>query len=295
MAAAGTDRHRRVGRRRLRGLLRPTNRLDRSSPSTTPDRSPTWSAPVARPCPARRPRRSRSGTTARTRLPSARATPASGRPAGGTPSSGPPTRATRRHRTRHHSVRAQHLPGRPRPLLSRRIPRPAGWPPTGAAAGRPSAAPASLRPPTPGSSPTPTRAASAGSVASVPPSTRRSRPTATRSPTSRRATTTSPTRNLGQFAAAAGFDAASGLGTPVDQNLAPALQGADGCPSVAAVSPNTGPVSGGGRHHHLGGGFANATSVTFGSVGAGRIVAQSATSITVVPPKRRAPHALTSP
>ena len=73
--------------------------------------------------------------------------------------------------------------------------------------------------------------------------------------------------NLGHFAAATGFDAASGLGTPVDQNLSLALQGADGCPSVAAVSPNTGPVSGGGAITIDGGGFGNATSVTFGAVG----------------------------
>ena len=78
--------------------------------------------------------------------------------------------------------------------------------------------------------------------------------------------------NCGRFAAGAGFDAASGLGTPVDQNLALALQGADGCPSVAAVSPDTGPVSGAGAITIVGGGFANATSVTFGSAGAGRIV-----------------------
>ena len=90
--------------------------------------------------------------------------------------------------------------------------------------------------------------------------------------------------NLGQFAAATGFDAASGLGTPVDPNLTLALQGAQGCPSVAAVSPNTGPVSGGGAITIIGGGFANASSVTFGSAGPGRIVAESATSITVVPP-----------
>ena len=90
--------------------------------------------------------------------------------------------------------------------------------------------------------------------------------------------------NFGHFAAATGFDPASGLGTPVDQNLAIALQGADGCPSVAAVSPDTGPVSGGGAITIEGGGFANATSVVFGSVGAGRILAQTATSITVVPP-----------
>ena len=90
--------------------------------------------------------------------------------------------------------------------------------------------------------------------------------------------------NGGHFAAAIGFDPASGLGTPVDQNLALALQGADGCPSVAAVSPDTGPVSGSGAITIDGGGFGNATSVTFGSVGGGRILSQTATSITVVPP-----------
>ncbi len=90
--------------------------------------------------------------------------------------------------------------------------------------------------------------------------------------------------NAERFGAATGFDPASGLGTPVDSNLAIALQGADGCPSVAAVSPDTGPVSGGGAITIDGGGFANATSVTFGSVGGGRILAQTATSITVVPP-----------
>ncbi|HEY5385706.1 MAG TPA: protease pro-enzyme activation domain-containing protein, partial [Acidimicrobiales bacterium] len=90
--------------------------------------------------------------------------------------------------------------------------------------------------------------------------------------------------NPGHFAAGIGFDAASGLGTPVDPNLTQALQGADGCPSVAAVSPDTGPISGAGAITIFGGGFANASSVTFGAAGQGRIVAQSATSITVVPP-----------
>jgi IPT/TIG domain len=90
--------------------------------------------------------------------------------------------------------------------------------------------------------------------------------------------------NGGLFAATSGFDPATGLGTPVDQNLALALQGGDGCPSVAAVSPDTGPVSGSGAITISGGGFGNATSVTFGSVGGGRILAQTATSITVVPP-----------
>ncbi len=93
----------------------------------------------------------------------------------------------------------------------------------------------------------------------------------------------------GRYAAGAGFDPASGLGTPVDQNLAIALQGADGCPSVASVTPNTGPVSGSGAITVTGGGFANATSVMFGSVGAGQIVSESETSITVIPPNAQGP------
>ncbi len=95
--------------------------------------------------------------------------------------------------------------------------------------------------------------------------------------------------NGGHWTAAIGADAASGLGTPIDQNLSIALQGADGCPSVAAVSPDTGPISGGGAITLSGGGFANATSVNFGSVGAGQILAQSENSITVVPPNARSP------
>jgi subtilase family serine protease len=95
--------------------------------------------------------------------------------------------------------------------------------------------------------------------------------------------------NGGAFAAATGYDPASGLGTPVDQNLSLALQGEDGCPSVTAVSPNTGPTSGSGAITISGAGFANATSVSFGSVGAGQIVSQSADTITVVPPNTTGP------
>jgi Pro-kumamolisin, activation domain/IPT/TIG domain len=90
--------------------------------------------------------------------------------------------------------------------------------------------------------------------------------------------------NSGLFPAGAGYDAASGLGTPVDQNLAITLQGADGCPAVAAVSPDTGPLTGSGAITIDGGGFANASSVTFGSVGGGTIVSRSETSLTVIPP-----------
>ncbi|HEX4174653.1 MAG TPA: protease pro-enzyme activation domain-containing protein, partial [Acidimicrobiales bacterium] len=95
--------------------------------------------------------------------------------------------------------------------------------------------------------------------------------------------------NSGQYAAGVGFDFATGLGTPIDQNLAIALQGADGCPSVASVSPFTGPISGSGAITISGGGFANATSVNFGSVGAGQIVSETENTITVVPPNASTP------
>ena len=95
--------------------------------------------------------------------------------------------------------------------------------------------------------------------------------------------------NGGQFQAGPGYDAASGLGTPVDQDLAIALQGADGCPSVASVSPNTGPHSGGGAVTISGGGFADASAVTFGSAGTGQVISQSETSITVIPPNAPGP------
>ena len=95
--------------------------------------------------------------------------------------------------------------------------------------------------------------------------------------------------NLGEWGAGTGYDPASGLGTPIDQNLAIALQGADGCPSVASLSTNTGPVSGGGAITITGGGFANASAVTFGSIGVGQITSQSETSITVIPPNASSP------
>jgi hypothetical protein len=95
--------------------------------------------------------------------------------------------------------------------------------------------------------------------------------------------------NGGRYAAGVGFDAATGLGTPIDQNLAIAVQGADGCPSVASLSPSTGPVSGGAATTIFGGGFANATSVNFGAAGAGQILSENENSITVVPPNASMP------
>jgi hypothetical protein len=90
--------------------------------------------------------------------------------------------------------------------------------------------------------------------------------------------------NGGRYGAGQGFDPASGLGTPIDQNLSVTLQGGDGCPSVAALSPNVGPILAGGAITVFGGGLADATSVDFGAAGAGRIVSKSPTALTVVPP-----------
>ena len=90
--------------------------------------------------------------------------------------------------------------------------------------------------------------------------------------------------NGGTYAATVGYDPATGLGTPVDQNLAIALQGADGCPSVAGLSAYTGAVSGAAPITLTGGGLADASKITFGSAGAGTIVSRTETSLVVVPP-----------
>jgi hypothetical protein len=90
--------------------------------------------------------------------------------------------------------------------------------------------------------------------------------------------------NDGSYAATTGYDAATGLGTPEEQNLAIALQGADGCPSVAGLSAYSGAVSGAGAITLTGGGLADASKISFGSAGAGTIVSRSETSLVVVPP-----------
>ena len=95
--------------------------------------------------------------------------------------------------------------------------------------------------------------------------------------------------NGNRYTAGLGFDPVTGLGTAVDQNLSPALQGGGGCPSVAALSPNVGPVSGGNAVMVFGGGLADATSVNFGAAGAGSILSRSATSLTVVAPAAPGP------
>jgi hypothetical protein len=90
--------------------------------------------------------------------------------------------------------------------------------------------------------------------------------------------------NDGNYAATIGYDPVTGLGTPEDQNLGIALEGADGCPSVAGLSAYSGPVSGAGPITLTGGGLADASKITFGPAGAGTIVSRTETSLVVVPP-----------
>jgi hypothetical protein len=90
--------------------------------------------------------------------------------------------------------------------------------------------------------------------------------------------------NAGTYAATVGYDPVTGLGTPEDQNLGIALEGDDGCPSVAGLSAYSGPVSGAGPITLTGGGLADASKITFGAAGVGTIVSRTETSLVVVPP-----------
>ena len=90
--------------------------------------------------------------------------------------------------------------------------------------------------------------------------------------------------NGGRYAASSGFNPATGLGTPQEQNLALALQGGDGCPTVVSLSARSGVISGAPALTINGAGLADVTSVSFGAAGAGTIESTSPTSIVVVPP-----------
>ena len=117
----------------------------------------------------------------------------------------------------------------------------------------------------------------------------RGRSRAPTSPTSPRGTTTSRGRTAASSRPARATTPPAGWARPSTRTSPSRLQGADGCPSVASVSPNTGPHSGGGAVTISGGGFLNASAVTFGSAGTGQIVNQSEDSITVIPPNAPGP------
>ena len=74
----------------------------------------------------------------------------------------------------------------------------------------------------------------------------RPRASAPTSPTSRRATTTSPTPTAATSPPAPASTRPAGSAPRSTRTWPSRCRAADGCPSVAAVSPNTGPVSGGG-------------------------------------------------
>ncbi len=88
-----------------------------------------------------------------------------------------------------------------------------------------------------------------------------------------------------QYPATAGFDLASGWGSPDAPALLGLLSGAPGgCPSVTAVSPTAGPAVGGTTVVVSGSGFGSGTpTVRFGSAAA-PVLAHSPTSVTVRTP-----------
>jgi subtilase family serine protease len=86
----------------------------------------------------------------------------------------------------------------------------------------------------------------------------------------------------------AGYDMATGWGSPVAATLLADLQPAGGCPAVTAVSSTHGPVTGGGTVTIFGSDLAGASTVDFGSLGA-TIVSASTSQVTVALPA--APYA----
>ncbi|HEY1733385.1 MAG TPA: protease pro-enzyme activation domain-containing protein [Acidimicrobiales bacterium] len=89
----------------------------------------------------------------------------------------------------------------------------------------------------------------------------------------------------------AGYDMATGWGSPVAATLLAGLQPAGGCPAVTAVSSTHGPVSGGGTVTIFGSDLAGASAVDFGSLDA-TIVASSASQVTVALPAAPYPEAV---
>ena len=89
--------------------------------------------------------------------------------------------------------------------------------------------------------------------------------------------------NAGDYPATAGYDMATGWGTPDGAAALAALQPAGGCPAVEGIDPSSGPLAGGSVVSISGSDLAGATAVHFGSLPA-TILADTATSVTVVAP-----------
>ncbi|MGH9093254.1 MAG: IPT/TIG domain-containing protein, partial [Acidimicrobiales bacterium] len=88
----------------------------------------------------------------------------------------------------------------------------------------------------------------------------------------------------GLYPAGAGYDMASGWGTPDGGPLLGGLQPAGGCPSVSSLSSPGGPVTGGGTLTVYGAGLSGATAVDVGTGRPATIVSDSATAVTVAVP-----------
>ena len=100
-----------------------------------------------------------------------------------------------------------------------------------------------------------------------------------------RATTTSPTRNGGDFGATRRLRRRQRSGHPCRPESRPLVQGGDGCPSVAAVHPQHGPAQRQRCHHGLRRRLRQRDLRELSArSGAGRIVSQSANTISVIPP-----------
>jgi hypothetical protein len=95
--------------------------------------------------------------------------------------------------------------------------------------------------------------------------------------------------NGGAFPATAGYDLATGWGSPQAAALAGGLQPSGGCPSVIGLSADVGPLAAGTTVTITGSGLAGATAVNAGALGPAVILAQTASSVTVRLPGATSP------
>ena len=101
--------------------------------------------------------------------------------------------------------------------------------------------------------------------------------------------------NGGQYAAGSGYDLTTGLGTPAAAALAAGLQPAGGCPSVAALSADSG--NGGTQVRIIGANLGTATAVHFGAAAAVFHANPDGSITAVAPPgpSQTVPVTLTTP
>ncbi len=96
--------------------------------------------------------------------------------------------------------------------------------------------------------------------------------------------------NGGAYPATAGYDMATGWGTPDGADLLAALQPAGGCPAVTGISASGGPAAGGATLTVTGADLGGATAVDVGGNPA-RVLSDTAGAVTVVVPSGRSGEA----